>query len=188
MSLQDDVLHFWYGPDGHMSGGARRDEWFKSTPEFDAKINARFSETYENAAAGGHDDWATTAPGSLALIILLDQFPRNIFRGTARAFAADEKALRIAKDAIANGLDEGLPPNALMFLYMPYQHSEQLADQDRAIELFAKIDPESAQFAADHRDVIAKFGRFPHRNTVLGRDSTVEEEEYLKDGKSWGQG
>lgn len=188
MSLEEDILEFWFGPGGPESHTEQKLEWFKSTPELDAETLSRFGDACEQAATGQHDAMGDSANGSLALVILLDQFPRNMFRGTAQAFATDAKALSITKAAMSRGLDDELSTFGLMFLYMPFQHSEDIADQDRAVELFTKVEPDSATFAIAHRDVIAQFGRFPHRNAVLGRETTAEEATYLKNADTWGQG
>ena len=171
------VLGFWFDRD--------RKDWFAKDPEFDAEIGRRFLALYEQAARGALAHWQSEARGSLALIVVLDQFPRNMFRGTAKAFATDPLALAAARQAIESGHDLGLSPSERMFAYLPFEHSESLADQERCIELMQALAafPETSdipEWARKHRDVIARFGRFPHRNAALGRASTPEELEYLK--------
>jgi uncharacterized protein (DUF924 family) len=175
------ILDFWFAARDDAGQPAYRDQWFKRDDAFDAQIAQRFGATVERALAGELDGWADNADGVLALVILLDQFPRNLFRGTARAFAGDERALRLAKQAIAQGFDRQLPRYNRMFLYLPFEHSENLADQERSVALFAALDDNNvARYAVAHRDIVARFGRFPHRNAALGRPSTPEETEFLK--------
>ncbi|MEK9673224.1 MAG: DUF924 family protein [Rhodospirillaceae bacterium] len=176
MDLTDDILTFWFS-DGPVEDRA---VWFKPDPDFDREIKARFADAAGRAAAGELDGMAETARGALALIILLDQMPRNLYRGDARAFAADGKALAVAEAAIAHGLDAQMNWAERMFLYMPYQHAEDLAVQDRSVELFALLGrPSTLEFAQKHRDIVARFGRFPHRNADLGRLSTADEQAFL---------
>lgn len=169
-----DVISFWTqaGPE----------KWFKKDAAFDAAIRDGFLQTHEAAKTGRHDDWAETPEGSLALIIVLDQFPRNIFRDDPRAFATDAKALAITNAAIAKGFDRKIEPPLQQFIYMPLMHSEHLADQDRCVAAFTGGAPENRKFAEIHRDIIARFGRFPHRNAVLGRTTTPEEQVFLDQG------
>ncbi len=188
MALEQDVLDFWFGAEGSTEFGQFREVWFQSTSEFDAEIDKRFGQAYEDAAAGRLDRLKSTGEGCLALIILLDQFPRNLFRGTAKAFATDTLALDISADAIAKGFDSGMNTFFRMFLYMPHQHSEDLQMQARGVELFTALNhEESSKSSKEHHEVIEKFGRFPHRNAILGRDSTPAEQDYLKDASGWGQ-
>lgn len=168
------VIAFWID-----AGPAR---WFKKDAAFDDEFRARFAAEHEAAANGALDDWANTAEGALALLILLDQYPRNSFRGSARMFATDPKALSIAKLAIAQGFDQVVAVDLRSFTYLPFMHSEQLAEQDRALELYAPLGAESQRFAVMHRDIIARFGRFPHRNSLLGRTTTAEEQAFLDRG------
>jgi uncharacterized protein (DUF924 family) len=152
---------------------------------FDREIRERFLPLYEKAAGGQLAHWKERAADCLALIVVLDQFPRNMFRGTARAFAADPLALEAARHAVAQGFDRTLPPLGRLFLYLPFEHSERLEDQLRACELMEplKAFPETADtfpYAEAHRDIVQRFGRFPHRNAALGRASTAEEIEFLK--------
>ncbi|HEX6012488.1 MAG TPA: DUF924 family protein [Geminicoccaceae bacterium] len=173
MQALEDVLSFWFAPDG-------RERWFEPDPAFDAEIARRFAPMVGDAAAGRLDAFAGEPRGALALCVLLDQFPRSIWRGTPRAFAQDEAARRVADRAVAAGLDRDLPPEQRLFLYLPFEHSESLADQERSVALMAGLgDAEWLDYAVRHRDVIARFGRFPHRNAVLGRESTPEEAAFL---------
>ena len=172
-----DVLDFWFGT----GVDENREIWFKSTPVFDQEIKSRFGIELVIAVTGGHDDLAETAEGALALVILLDQFPRNLLRKKAEAFENDDRALQIAKAAIARGFDLELPPIRRRFLYLPFEHSENLQEQKRGVELFMALGDEDAlKYMVEHHDVIARFGRFPHRNEVLGRKSTPEELEFLE--------
>ena len=186
MSQFDQVLRFWFDrqPNEPGSGNARK-VWFTKDPEFDQEIQSRFLGLYEQAAAGKLDDWQETPSGCLALVIVLDQFPRNLFRGDPRSFATDAQALSITEMAIARGFDQALPPVQRWFLYLPFMHSEELAHQQRSVELFATLrdDPDVATaypFALRHQEVVERFGRFPHRNAILDRPSTPEELEFLK--------
>ena len=176
-TLLMDVLTFWFGPD--LTDPPFREVWFKTDPAFDAAIKNRFSDAYIQAARGDFDD-ADTPHHMLAVVLILDQFPRNLFRGTAKAFATDDKALSIADSAIQQGFDDGLPTLMRVFLYMPFEHSEDQAVQERSLTLFARLnDDDIYRYAKDHYDVVARFGRFPHRNTLLGRTSTPEENTFL---------
>ncbi|OGA41316.1 MAG: hypothetical protein A3G28_01305 [Betaproteobacteria bacterium RIFCSPLOWO2_12_FULL_68_19] len=176
-----DVLQFWFGA----PRGPRLRRWFEKDPAFDAAIRDRFLPLYEQLAAGGRADWLDDAERCLARIVVLDQFPRNMFRGSARAFAADSLALSAARHAVARGYDRALLPVERLFTYLPFEHSETLEDQLRACELceplgaFAETD-DAYRYAAAHRDLIRRFGRFPHRNAALGRASTPEEIEFLR--------
>jgi uncharacterized protein (DUF924 family) len=185
-----DVLDFWFGAKDSADYGKYREIWFRAaTPAFDQEIRDKFLATHEAAARGELDDAMETADGSLALLVLLDQFPRNMFRGSARAFATDAKARAVAKHAIAKGFDQQVPTGMRGFFYLPFEHAEDLADQEDGVRLFEKLgEGEGLRYAVEHRDVIKRFGRFPHRNAVLGRASTPEEIEYLKSAESWGQG
>jgi len=188
MTTPQDVLDFWFGAEGSEEQGTHREIWYKSTPEFDAEIEQRFGRAYDDAAAGNLDSWMDSRDGCLALIILLDQFPRNLFRGTGKAFATDRKALAVSDHAQAQGFDDGIGELAGQFLYMPFQHAEDREAQDRSIEIFTKLGNEqNLEYAHEHRDVIQQFGRFPTRNKALGRESTEEELKYLEDATGWGQ-
>ncbi len=172
-----EIIRFWFEE-------TEPQLWFQVSDSFDQQIRDRYLVSYNMAVDGLCDAWTADADGCLALCILLDQFPRNMFRGTARAFATDEKALITAKLAVSKGFDKLLPPIKRRFLYLPYEHSEELRDQTKCVELFEAMkadDPLGHEYAVRHKEVIEKFGRFPHRNEALGRDSTPEEEAYLKE-------
>jgi uncharacterized protein (DUF924 family) len=179
MSRVDDILDFWFG------GADRERSWFAPDAEFDRTCTANFIGDCRAAAAGELDAWKVDARSSLALTLLLDQLPRNIFRGTARALAADERARTVAHHALARGFDRELPPRQRAFLYMPLQHSENADDQLESVRLFRALaaeNPDSAGYIAhaeEHCETIRRFGRFPHRNAVLGRESTAAEREFL---------
>jgi uncharacterized protein (DUF924 family) len=171
----DAVLAFWRS--------AGPDKWFKKDTAFDDEIRSRFCKTYEAAARGELTAWEATREGALALAIVLDQFPRNMFRGSARAFAADPLALAVATRAIERGFDLQLPVQERSFFYLPFEHSERMADQERCCELFRSTgDAELLEWAALHPDIIRRFGRFPHRNAALGRVTTAEEQAFLDGG------
>ena len=183
-----DVLDFWFLPLDHDDHGQRREAWWKAPPGFDEEIRVRFGAAFERAVAGDLDSWRRSPDGALALILLCDQFPRNMHRKTAHAFAGDAKALTTARLALARRYPEAFDPRMRMFFYMPFQHSEAIADQELGCALFAAFDdPELMKHAVEHREVIARFGRFPHRNEVLGRVTTAEELDYLKDANRYGQ-
>lgn len=173
---KSEILHFWFVETDPSL-------WFQKNEAFDERIRDRFKVTYEMAADGLCNNWAKDADGALALIVVLDQFPRNMFRGTGKAYASDSKALICAKQAIHKGFDQVLTPEKRRFMYLPFEHSENLSDQKRSVELFKAmedVDPLGYTYALRHYDVIKKFSRFPHRNEALGRDNTPEEEEYLQ--------
>jgi len=181
MTLARAILDFRFGAPGLDGYGADRKIWFEVDPAFDAEVARRFAADLEKAAAGAHDAMAAAPDGALALTILLDQFPRNIHRGTPSAFAYDGKALSVARRALDAGHDRALPAFQRGFLYLPFEHSEEIADQERSVDLFrAHGDATMFDYAIRHRDVIARFGRFPHRNAILGRESTPEEADFLK--------
>jgi len=177
----EDVLEFWFG--GAADYGQRHKRWFEKDPSFDAQITERFLPLYEELV---HDlRWLGDARHCLARIVVLDQFARQMFRGTPRAFASDPLALQAARVALEHGHDVGRLPVERLFLYLPFEHSEVLADQERACELMAPLAafPETEdvlRYAIAHRDIIRRFGRFPHRNSIVGRASTPEEVEFLK--------
>jgi uncharacterized protein (DUF924 family) len=178
-----EVLLFWFG--GADERGKRRKLWFEKNAAFDREIRERFLSLYEDAAAGRLAHWKNTPESCLALIVLLDQFPRNMFRGSPRAFATDLLALDAARHAITQGYDRALLPVERMFAYLPFEHSEALADQLKACELCKPLDAfeetdDAYRYAERHRDIIQRFGRFPHRNAILARESTPEEIEFLK--------
>lgn len=171
--MAQEILDFWFSDEV-------RKLWFNSTPEFDASLRERFLPLWQQASRGELDHWHENAAGCLALVILLDQFPLNMFRAEAQSFATEAQSREVAQLAIDQGLDEGLEVKQRAFLYMPFMHSESLADQQRALELFDQpgLD-DNLRFARHHHEIIEKFGRFPHRNEALGRDSSAAEIVYL---------
>lgn len=170
-----EVVTFWQA--------AGPDRWFTKDDVFDKEIRERFFDTYEAAAAGKLSDWEQSAQGALALLILLDQFPRNMFRADARAFATDPLARAITAGAIVRGFDSQVPKGLRGFFYLPFEHSEDLADQERCIALNKAIgDAENLKWAEIHAGIIRRFGRFPHRNAALGRTTTPEEQAFLDGG------
>jgi len=174
-----EVLDFWFE-----EGNSRR--WFRSTPEFDREIRDRFENTWREAIANRLGGWEMTAEGALALVILLDQFPLNMFRGRAEGHSSEALARGVADRAIARGFDRDLDDDAKAFLYLPFMHSEDLPDQDRAIALFEAAGLEdNLRWARHHREIVRRFGRFPHRNPILGRDSTAEELAWLDSGEAY---
>jgi uncharacterized protein (DUF924 family) len=179
------LLDCWFGPPGDPQRERHREIWFRSTPEFDAALSREFLADYEAAAAGRLALWESTANGALALLLLLDQIPRNIFRNTARAYASDALARAVADRALARGFDRMVPPAWRIFFYMPFHHSEDLADQRRSAALFDTLprNPDRRgslrRYGQPYVEVIARFGRFPHRNAILGRQSTPEELAFL---------
>lgn len=178
-TIIDDVMTFWFGNPDADYYGRDRPEWFVKDAVFDAEIRAKFLHVIEAARAVQLDMMADSPEGAVALVVVLDQFPRNVYRDDARAFENDAHALRLARDALERGFDADLMPVMRKFLYLPFEHSENLADQDRALELFATLDDQSLEWAQKHRAIIDRFGRFPHRNAALGRISTPEENEFL---------
>ncbi|WP_332764156.1 DUF924 family protein [Phenylobacterium sp.] len=174
-----DVTGFW------RTAGPRK--WYAKDAKFDAAIALKFEPVHHAAARGEYDGWATSADGALALLILFDQFPRNLFRGSPHAFATDGRARQVARTAVNAGHDRAIDPQLRQFFYMPFEHSEDLADQDEAVRLFTLVrdetgDAESLKWAVIHHDIIARFGRFPHRNASLGRMTTPAEQAFLDDG------
>lgn len=170
----DDIVRFWFET-------LSPKDWYGAPESVDAEITRRFGKTYEMLKDGVPPAWRATPKGMLAGILVLDQFPRNMFRGTPQAFETDTRALILAKRAVADGLDMSLPPRQRCFVYLPFQHSEDLADQERSVGLFMALgNPTNLDFAYRHEEVIARFGRFPHRNAILGRDSTEEEKTFLE--------
>jgi len=179
-----EVLAFWFGREGEPGYGEFRSQWFQKDEAFDREVTDRFGALYEQAAAGELDGWREEAESCLALVIVLDQFPRNMFRGDARTHATDGKALDAAKYAIEQALDRELPPFQRMFLYMPFMHAEDARDQRISVGLFEGLageagGPDVVEYAGGHRDIVERFGRFPHRNALLGRETTPEEAEFL---------
>ena len=170
----EGVLEFWFAEE------VRR-KWYAKDEAFDQSIVARFGETYEAAHRGDLDGWIEDERAALALMVVLDQFPRNMFRGSPRSFESNEIALAHARTALERGYGRGMEPSARQFFYLPFMHSEALADQELSVALYRAMgEPESLKYAILHRDIVARFGRFPHRNAVLGRLSTDEEAEFLK--------
>lgn len=165
------LLDFWFSP-------AMRPRWFDSTPALDAEIRARHEGLWRRAAAGELDGWAETPRGALALAIVLDQLPLNMYRGQPEAFASEARAVAVAKQAIAQGHDRELDDDGRLFLFMPLMHSEQLDDQERSVELFRAAGMDT-RYPEHHRDIVRRFGRFPHRNAILGRENTPAERDYL---------
>jgi len=161
---------------------AGSDKWFADDHAFDLAVRSRFFAAYEAAVRGGLAAWEESAEGALALVLLFDQFPRNMFRGEARAFATDAMARAVADRALARGFDQATDSMMRPFFYLPFMHSEALADQDRCVGLYEALgDAEQLRYAREHRDVIKTFGRFPHRNRALGRSTTQPEREFLDD-------
>ncbi len=182
-----DVLDFWFLPIGVKGHNTQRPEWFRKDDEFDREIAARFGHVVQEALSGGLRRWDDEGTqGTLARIIVLDQFPRNIHRGTPQAFAGDALALEAAQALDDSGANQTLPPVQRIFAFLPFEHSESLAMQQRSVELFDMLRSTASGFdstfdyARRHYDVIRRFRRFPHRNAILGRESTVEEREFLK--------
>ena len=178
-----EVLAFWFG-DGKERGQSRA-QWFRKDPAFDEEIRARFLAIYERAVEGEFENWKQQAPGCLALIVVLDQFPRNMFRGTRRAFEADSLARKAARHALAKEYDRTLRPVERMFIHLPLEHSEHLPDQELCLRLMKELSGfretrEMHVWAEKHLAIIRRFGRFPHRNAALGRASNPEEIEFLK--------
>ena len=192
IALARDVVEFWFGDALHAAPQTQR-RWFRYDPEFDAQILRRFGHLPEQAAAGNLDSWMEAAEPALARLIALDQFPRNLYRGDSRAFAFDALAAAGAESAIERGFDLRVHPLQAVFMYLPFEHAEDIGRQERAVALFEALcdrapaghEPEFARFAdfaRRHRAVIARFGRFPHRNALLGRASSAEERQYLEEG------
>ncbi|EKV26994.1 Putative transmembrane protein [Caenispirillum salinarum AK4] len=176
------VVAFWFGEPGSPTEGEPRKEWFVQDDAFDQAIAERFTEEMDAAADGRLDGLMATPLGCVTLVILLDQFPRNVFRNSPAAFACDQKARTVTRHALEQGFDADLRPVHRLFLYMPLEHSECLSDQEASVELFRQLgNAEWLDYAIKHRDLIARFDRFPHRNAVLGRASTPEEEAFLAD-------
>lgn len=169
-----DVVDFW------TEAGPER--WFAKNAAFDAAFITRFADAHQAAARGELDHWAADGQGALALMVLLDQFPRNAWRGNPHMLATDGKALAAAKQAIEAGFDRECDPALRRFFYLPFMHSEVLAEQERSVELNAALDDNTQRFAVLHRDIVARFGRFPHRNRMLGRPGTAQEQKFLDEG------
>ena len=187
-NLAAEILTFWFGSTDLAKPLEKRQVWFRSTPQFDQEIKDRFTETHKRASEGDLDYLKGTPGEYLSLIIVLDQFPRNIYRGTPKAFASDPKALETSSLALDLAYDASFGLRQKIFTYLPFEHSENLKDQERAFSLFMKLDDDNAKKSAlGHFDAIKKFGRFPHRNKILGRLNTPEEEEYMKNPPMWGK-
>ncbi|WP_309092119.1 DUF924 family protein [Phenylobacterium sp.] len=170
-----DILGFW-----RQAGPAK---WFARNAAFDEAIRLKFEPTHHAAARGEYDAWAGTPEGALALVILLDQFPRNLYRGSGHAFATDGKARAVAKAAVARGWHREVEPGLAQFFVLPFEHSEDLADQDQGLAVARELgDAEVIKWVEIHRDIIVRFGRFPHRNPMLGRITTPAEQAFLDDG------
>ncbi|MGD9951689.1 MAG: DUF924 family protein [Burkholderiales bacterium] len=173
MTTADEVLRFWF--DEHAA------DWFVKNRAFDTAIRERFLALHEEAAAGRLAHWADAPRSALALVIALDQFPRNLFRGEARAFACDPLAREVARRMLERGWDKSMKQSEQLFVYLPFEHSESLEDQDLCVELMKDFDERQRWYAERHREIIRRFGRFPHRNAALGRQSTPAELEFLKE-------
>lgn len=175
VATPNDILGFW------RNAGPR--QWYAANPRFDAAIRLKFEPVHHAAARGAYDKWAETPEGALALLILLDQFPRNLYRQSAHAFATDPKARAIARAAADRGWHMEVDTQMRQFFVLPFEHSEDMVDQDVGLALATEIgDPEILKWVQIHRDIIVRFGRFPHRNSVLGRTTTAEEQAFLDDG------
>lgn len=184
-----EILELWFGTPSDPEWGRNRKLWWEKNHEFDALIRDRYLPAHEAAAAGVLDAWRETAEGSLALLILLDQFPRNMFRDGPRTYATDAMALDVARATLDRGFEDELTEIQRWFLYMPFQHSERLEDQERSLELYARLsdaeDNEGSKKSSHrHHEIVARFGRFPHRNAALGRTSTEEELAFLQEPDS----
>ena len=178
-NMKNELLDFWFNP-------PMNQYWFKSTAEIDQEIRDRFEWLWESAGRGEQDHWKDTAEGCLALCIVLDQLPLNMFRGSAKAFSTESQSIQLARYAIDNALDEQLANDRVAFLYLPLMHSEKLEDQDLSVRMFEKAGLEkNLRFAKHHRELIREFGRFPHRNQLLGRENTPEEVDYLNSGRAF---
>lgn len=180
-----EVYDFWFGAPDSAGHGDVREFWFASTPDIDRQIEERFLDQYHRAAAGGFEDWKSDARGWVALIVLLDQVPRNIFRGDGKSFAADKMALAAARELVASPLHDELITVEKLFAYLPFEHSENIDDQRQCVRFYEEIDAhekkaEWIEFAVLHKDIVEAFGRFPHRNAMLGRVNTLAEEAWLK--------
>ncbi len=192
--VRDELLEFWFGdhPDDTVVAETKAGLWWGQSQETDEQLQARFGGIASSAAAGVLDHWTGSPRGRLALILLLDQLPRAIHRGTPAAFAQDARARRVAEIGLESGADKLLRPIERLFFYLPFEHSEELGDQERSVALYRELVtavPEGQQetfagfieYAVKHRDIIARFGRFPHRNRILGRESTPEETAFLEE-------
>ena len=184
MTSPAQVLEFWFGAPGSPEAQHARREWFAKDAAFDAEIGRRFGATIEAALAGALEGWAQAPHPALALIVVLDQFTRNVFRDTPRAFSGDPAALALARSVVDRGWHEQLAPLQRVFVYLPFEHSEDIVDQCESLRLFGLLrdDPQAGgmlEWAIKHYDVVERFGRFPHRNAILGRESTPQELAFL---------
>ena len=179
-----EITDFWFGPKDERGRATARDFWFTQSAATDDGIRQRFGTTVESVLRGELETWSESDEGALALILLLDQFTRNMYRGTAEAFAGDRRAVLLSRRMVGTGADRRYSRLERWFIYMPFEHSEQLADQQESLRLFAGLaadgEPAPLAWAQRHFDVIRRFGRFPHRNEVLGRASTPDELEFLR--------
>ena len=180
-TIRQDVLGFWYGDPKDQDYGQFRTWWFEKSDATDLQIVDRFKDLHTQLMTGEHQDMLATPEGYMAQILVLDQFSRNIYRDSPQAFASDGKALALAKEAVAKGYDQKLPAFMRAFIYLPYEHSESLADQEESVRLYEALgQPGNLDYAIQHKVIIEKFGRYPHRNALLGRVSTPEEIKFLK--------
>ncbi|MFT5219215.1 MAG: hypothetical protein ACI9LO_000064 [Planctomycetota bacterium] len=171
--MYQEILDFWFSTEVTAL-------WFKSTPEFDRLLSERYQDVWSQASRGELDHWSETGEGCVALVIVLDQFPLNMFRGQAKSFSSEAQSIEIVRKAIQQGLDVGLRDEYRSFLYMPFMHSENIDDQEKSVSLLSAPGLDGhLRFAQHHRSIVERFGRFPHRNKILGRESRVEEIEYL---------
>ena len=170
----ETILSFWRE--------AGYDKWYGKDDAFDAAVGEKFMPTYEAATAGKLSSWEATADGALALCLVLDQFARNMFRGDARTYAADPLARQVANRALKRGYDQDVPDDLCGFFFLPFMHSEDLVDQERCVQLYREAESADLKYAEQHRDIVRRFGRFPHRNAILGRGTTPEEQKFLDDG------
>jgi uncharacterized protein (DUF924 family) len=171
--LPEELIDFWFSKES-------RERWFRSTPEYDALVRSRFEAAWEQARDGALADWEQTADGALALVILLDQMPLNMFRDQPASFSTEALSRALAERALVRGFDRIVADDRRAFFYLPYMHSESLADQERSVELFGQSGLEqNLKWARHHLEIVQRFGRFPHRNAILGRVSTPEETEWL---------
>ncbi len=176
MSQITEIIEFWFAP-------GMAEKWFEQDPALDREVRERLGGLYQKAAAGEFQDWRQTPEGCVALLVLLDQVPRNVFRGDPRTYATDEMARAVTQHALDQGYDAELTHNQRGMLYLPLLHSESLEDKERAVELTRPLteNPDFHKWAVHHRDIIVRFGRFPHRNEILGRENTPEEKAFLAD-------
>ena len=179
IATSDEMLSFWFSE-------RVKTLWYNSTPEFDEELRQKYLDTYQAALNGELSAWEDTPQGALALVICLDQFPLNMFRNKVESFVGEAPSRQIAARAIEKGFDQSLGGSQKAFLYLPYMHSEDMADQDRVLELFSKAGLEdNLKWAKHHRGIVVRFGRFPHRNAILGRQSTSEEIAYLQSDEAF---